>query len=154
MHFFGTYEKKTAAKCHISIFPAGETRFFPQVTIAQLFSFRKYPKVHQSISQSPLHFVFGNLGRRGRDAVTRHCTDSHYKSISSSSRVHETRASLRINQFHLSIMLARTIPPAHADNPHHCVTSAQSHYTWQKIGLRVAGTPQAWEKETFVSKGT
>ena len=37
--------------------------------------------------------------------VTRHCTDSHRKRTSSSSRVHEKRASLGIKQFYLSTCL-------------------------------------------------
>jgi len=44
-NFWGTCKKRTAAQCQIPIFPAGETRFFPEVAIAQRFSVRKYPKI-------------------------------------------------------------------------------------------------------------
>jgi len=56
--------------------------------------------------------------------VTRHCTDSHRKRTSSICRVHETRASLRISQFYLWMMHARTVPQVLADNTHHCADPA------------------------------
>jgi len=66
--------------------------------------------------------------RKCHETLSQEVTDSHCKRTSSSSRVHVTRAKLRINQFYLSIMLARTIPPARADIPHHCAAPASSHY--------------------------
>ena len=48
VHFLGACVKRTAAQCQILIFPAGETRFFPEVAIAQRFSFSKYKKSAQT----------------------------------------------------------------------------------------------------------
>jgi len=57
-----------------------------------------------------------------------HCKDSHCKRTSSSSRVDEKRVE-SWNKPVLSFdMRAPTIPPACADNPHHCATFALSHY--------------------------
>jgi len=63
------------------------------------------------------------------ESVTRHCVDSHCKRTCSGSRDHETLASLRIRPVLPSKILARTIYPARADNPLHCITLASSHYT-------------------------
>jgi len=63
VHFLGTCENKTAAQCEVLILPAGETRFFPEVAIAQQYTFRKIFEYQKNIrvshrglrSTTPLH---------------------------------------------------------------------------------------------------
>jgi len=52
---------------------------------------------------------------------------------SSSSRLHETRASLRINQLYLWMMHARTVPQVPADNPHHCAAQPHLITLWSEV---------------------
>ena len=83
------------------------------------------------------------------DGVTRHCTDSHCKRTSSSSRVHEKRASLEIKQFYTSTCLhvpypqrVQTIPITALPQPYLITLGSEKGPQGDRGGT-------AWVKETF-----